>query len=260
MSWIDLLGYAASASVLLTFCMSTMIPLRVVAIGSNALFASFGALAHIYPVLVLHVVLLPVNVARLTQALRVLKDGRAARPMEVPVEGLLPFMSRRLVKAGRVLIAKGEKADRLYYLANGKVKIPEHGKVIPPGVVLGEIGIFARDQERTATVVCVDDCEVYEMSESRAKHLFFQDQSFGLALLQLIIRRLTEDIAINQASPSAAVVAPVISNADHGDDRRRGDHTANFAALHLMAHSDRPACRYHGRYWGKSRHRAGPRK
>jgi hypothetical protein len=28
MHWIDLLGYAASASVLLTFCMSTMLPLR----------------------------------------------------------------------------------------------------------------------------------------------------------------------------------------------------------------------------------------
>jgi CRP-like cAMP-binding protein len=202
MSWIDLLGYTASASVLLTFCMSTMVPLRVVAIGSNALFASFGAVAHIYPVLVLHVVLLPVNVVRLTQALRVLKDGRAAGPTEILVESLLPSMSRRLVKAGQVLITKGEKADRLYYLANGKVKIPELGKVIQPGVVLGEIGIFARDQERTATVVCMDDCEVYEMSESRAKHLFFQDKSFGLAVLQLIIGRLTEDIAINQAAPS----------------------------------------------------------
>lgn len=123
MTWIDLLGYTASASVLLTFCMSTMVPLRVVAIGSNALFASFGAFAHIYPVLVLHVALLPVNVVRLMEALRVLKNVRTARPMEMPVESLLPSMSRRLVKAGQVLLAKGEKADRLYYLANGKMKI-----------------------------------------------------------------------------------------------------------------------------------------
>ena len=228
MSWIELLGYTASASVLLTFCMSTMVPLRVVAIGSNALFASFGALAHIYPVLVLHVVLLPVNVARLRQALRVLKGGRAAASMEMPIESLLPSMSRRLVKAGQVLIAKGEKADRLYYLANGRVKIPELDKVVQPGVVLGEIGVFARDQERTATVVCVDDCEVYEMSESRAKHLFFEDKSFGLAVLQLIIGRLTEDNAFNQASPSQLAERqqpPCESSKDstrtqHMDDRR----------------------------------------
>jgi hypothetical protein len=39
-SWIDLLGYAASLLVLTTFCMSTMPRLRWVAIGSNVLFHS----------------------------------------------------------------------------------------------------------------------------------------------------------------------------------------------------------------------------
>jgi CRP/FNR family transcriptional regulator, cyclic AMP receptor protein len=69
MSWTDLVGYVASASVLATFCMSTMVPLRIVAICSNVLFAVFGALAHVYPVLVLHLVLFPVNGVRLMQAL-----------------------------------------------------------------------------------------------------------------------------------------------------------------------------------------------
>lgn len=69
MNWIDLVGYAASASVLATFCMSTMVPLRAVAIFSNILFATFGALAHVYPVLVLHLILFPVNGVRLAQAL-----------------------------------------------------------------------------------------------------------------------------------------------------------------------------------------------
>jgi CRP/FNR family transcriptional regulator, cyclic AMP receptor protein len=193
MSWIDLLGYTASASVLLTFCMNTMVPLRVIAICSNVLFATFGILAHIYPVLVLHIVLLPVNGARLIEALRLLRSSQATRAPDIPIESLLPVMSRRLVEAGHVLITKGEKADRMYYLANGTMTIPELGKEIQPGAVLGEIGIFARDQARTATVICVEDCEVYEMSESRAKQLYFQDRSFGLAVLQLIIARLTEE-------------------------------------------------------------------
>ena len=68
MNWIDLIGYIASASVLATFCMSTMVPLRSVAICSNILFATFGALAHVYPVLALHLVLFPVNCARLREA------------------------------------------------------------------------------------------------------------------------------------------------------------------------------------------------
>jgi hypothetical protein len=51
-----------------------------------------------------------------------------------------------------------------------------------------------------ATVVCVSDCELYEMSQSKAKQLYVQDRSFGLALLQLIIARLTEDLKLQQAA------------------------------------------------------------
>ena len=42
MRWMDLLGYAASAAVLATFCMSTMIPLRILALVSNILFMAYG--------------------------------------------------------------------------------------------------------------------------------------------------------------------------------------------------------------------------
>ena len=203
MTWIDVLGYAASASVLVTFCMSTMVPLRVVAICSNVLFASFGALAHIYPVLVLHVILLPVNVARLMQIFRLIKGVRAIQLSEISIDSMLPFMSHRFVKAGQVLMSKGDKADPIYYLVSGTMKIPELGKIIGPGAVLGEVGIFARDQKRMATVVCVDDCEVYEMNESRARQLYVQDRFFALAVLQLIIARLTEDMRLQQVALNA---------------------------------------------------------
>jgi len=100
---------------------------------------------------------------------------------------------------------KGDKADRMYYLVNGTMQIPELGKIIEPGAVLGEIGIFARDQKRMATVACVSDCEVYEMSESKAKRLYFQDRSFGLAVLQLIIARLMEDMGkLQQTTPDGS--------------------------------------------------------
>jgi hypothetical protein len=201
MDYTDLLGYAASASVLITFCMSTMVPLRVVAIVSNILFATFGGLAHIYPVLVLHVVLLPVNIVRLRQILRLMKGVRAVQLSDMSIDNLLPFMSRRFAQAGEVLINRDDKADRMFYLVEGTMRIVELGKIIGPGAVLGEIGIFSRDQKRMATVVCVSDCELYEMSDSKAKQLYVQDRSFGLALLQLIIARLTEDLKIQQTAP-----------------------------------------------------------
>jgi hypothetical protein len=69
-TWIDMLGYLASASVLATFCMRRMVPLRIMALVSNLLFLGFGALAHVYPVMILHLVLLPVNAASLLQLCR----------------------------------------------------------------------------------------------------------------------------------------------------------------------------------------------
>ena len=76
MRWIDLLRYAASLAVLATFCTSRMVPLRLVAIGSNVLFGLFGALAYVYPVLFLHTILLPINVFRLLQVRRFAHHGR----------------------------------------------------------------------------------------------------------------------------------------------------------------------------------------
>jgi len=170
-----------------------MVPLRIFAIGSNVLFAAYGGFAHIYPVLMLHLILLPVNSIRLIQILQLIKSVRAAQHSELSVERLLPFMSHRRLKAGQVLINKGDKADLMYYLANGTMEIREIGKIVGPGAVLGEIGTFARDQMRMATVACVSDCELYVLSERKAKELYFQDRSFGLAVLQLIIARLLEN-------------------------------------------------------------------
>src|ERR1700690_4002106 len=67
------IGYVASALVLCTFCTRTMLPLRAIALGSNVSFIAYGALEHLYPVLILHVALLPLNAWRLTEILRLTK-------------------------------------------------------------------------------------------------------------------------------------------------------------------------------------------
>ena len=206
MTWIDLLGYAASATVLATFCMNTMIPLRATAILSNILFASFGLGARIYPVLILHLILLPVNALRLIQVRRVVR-GTLQRT-DLSIEDILPIMTHRRFHAGETLIRKGEPADRLFYLDRGEAKVVEIGKTVSSGSVLGEIGIFARDQRRTATVVCVTDCEMYVLSESKAKELYYQDPSFGYAVFQIVITRLLENMNVPQQFASSATSAP----------------------------------------------------
>jgi len=66
----DLIGYLAALLVLVTFCMRDMVALRAVAIASNLAFIAYGALTDLGPVLMLHLVLLPVNVQRLAESLR----------------------------------------------------------------------------------------------------------------------------------------------------------------------------------------------
>jgi CRP/FNR family transcriptional regulator, cyclic AMP receptor protein len=204
MYWIDFLGYGASLSVLATFCMNTMIPLRAIALGSNVLFCLYGAAAHIYPVLVLHAVLFPINAFRLIQLRRLMSEIRAARKSELSLNSLLPFMRRREVSANTILIKKSDTADCLYYLSEGTVEMPDLGKVFESGSVVGEIGVFSKDHSRTATVVCCTDCVVYELSESIAKQIYFQDKTFGFAMMQLVIVHLLEDDR-RRSAPNAAL-------------------------------------------------------
>jgi CRP/FNR family cyclic AMP-dependent transcriptional regulator len=62
---VDAAGYIASSLVLLTFCMSEMVPLRIAALCSNVAFIVYGVELHLGPVLALHCVLIPVNAWRL---------------------------------------------------------------------------------------------------------------------------------------------------------------------------------------------------
>ena len=95
MSGHDPIGYAAALLVLATFCMRGMVALRSVAIASNVAFIAYGALADIHPVLALHLVLLPVNVLRLAEAL-----GLSASRLHRPAAG---WAADRPACASRVL-------------------------------------------------------------------------------------------------------------------------------------------------------------
>lgn len=82
----DLIGYGASTLVLAAFCMRGMVALRLAAIASNLAFIAYGVLAGIDPVLLLHMVLLPLNAVRLAQTLHTpqILTAAAVRPARPP--------------------------------------------------------------------------------------------------------------------------------------------------------------------------------
>lgn len=65
---IDVSGFVAAGLVLATFSAKRMISLRVLGITSNVAFILYAVLAHLFPILVLHSIMLPLNLFRLRQA------------------------------------------------------------------------------------------------------------------------------------------------------------------------------------------------
>jgi CRP/FNR family cyclic AMP-dependent transcriptional regulator len=200
MGILEALGYLASGLVVLTFCMKTMMPLRIVAIGSNLAFIAYGLDGRLIPILVLHSILLPLNTLRLYQMHRLLKKIRKAAEGDLSLEGLLPFMSRRRVKRGEVLFRKGDRAQGMFYVASGRVQFEELGKSVATGAVLGEISMFSPSKQRTATAVCETDGELLVMSDDKVKELYYQNPEFGFNLVQLITKRLIENCETAEAS------------------------------------------------------------
>ncbi len=69
MTTIDAMGYFAASLVLATFCAKRMVSLRALAIASNVAFIAYGLSADLWPIVLLHVTMLPLNIMRLREAL-----------------------------------------------------------------------------------------------------------------------------------------------------------------------------------------------
>jgi hypothetical protein len=66
-SLVDVLGFVASIMTLVAFAQRSMLPMRVAAIAANIFFIAYGAMGPYYPVLSLHLVLLPLNLRRFVE-------------------------------------------------------------------------------------------------------------------------------------------------------------------------------------------------
>ena len=193
MGWVEGVGYCASLLVFCTFYMKTMIPLRCVAIASNVVFITYGLAGAIYPVLVLHAVLLPLNGHRLRQMLSLIRSVREASRGTMSMEWLIPLMTRQRFKSGDVLFRIGEPANSMYLILEGSLQLEEIGVTLGPGALVGEIGVFAPDNRRTGTAVCVSDVEIGAISDEKVLQLYYQNPTFGFYMFRLVVQRMLEN-------------------------------------------------------------------
>jgi len=217
----DYLGYVASILVLCTFCAKTMLPLRSIALGSNLAFISYGALLHLYPVLMLHVVLLPLNTWRLAEILLLSKRTQKMVGSEAIFTALSPFATRTLARQSEFIIRKGDPSDCLYLVYEGLLWVAEAGVELGPGSVIGEMGVLSQTHARTATVRAHTDCVLGRVSAEDFDRVYFANPSLGLALIRLIIDRLTGEIEMRRGDDmTSPLYAPSRNQPERAKDRR----------------------------------------
>jgi hypothetical protein len=195
MSIFEVLGYVGGIFNIATYSMKTMIPLRIMAIVSNCVFIAYGGSAGIYPVLILHTILLPLNAVRLWEMLQLVKRIREAVHGDVSMDWLKPFMSKRRYAAGDVLFGKGDPAEEMFFILSGRFRLRELGMGLGAGEVVGELGLLAPGNHRTQTLECADDGEVLTIKYDDVRQLYFQNPEFGFYFLRLTTQRLFQNIA-----------------------------------------------------------------
>ena len=184
----------AGVLVLVSSFVKTMIPLRFLAVGGNLGFLIYGAIHPSVVMMLLHGALLPINIFRALEMVRLTRRVRAAAA-EGDLSGvwLKPYMRKKRLKAGRVLFRKGDAADHLYFLAEGRIEFVEIGETMEAGRLFGEIAFFAPDKRRTLTARCTTDCTMLRIDEATFKQLYYQNPEFGFEVVTLVAGRLTAD-------------------------------------------------------------------
>ncbi len=217
MQGLELFGYLGGLLTLTTFSMKTMLHLRMVGIAANVAFISYGALGSVYPVLLLHLTLLPLNIWRLHQLRRLVRDIRDAATADFSIEWLRPFTRQRVVRAGETLFRQGEVADNVMFVLSGRFRAIEADVPLVRGEVFGELGLIAKDQRRTQTVVCEDDGALLLISYDEVRQLYFQNPKFGFYFLQLAAARLTRDASKAVSAQANVDSSPRAPQLGHGD-------------------------------------------
>jgi CRP/FNR family transcriptional regulator, cyclic AMP receptor protein len=211
---IEILALCAAAAggvlIIVGSFVKTMVPLRWLAVWSNCGFLAYGVLHPSVIMALLHAALLPINVVRLLEMLRLTRRVTAAA-VSADSSGiwLRPYMKQVRYKAGAVLFEKGDPAEHLYLLADGKVEFVEIRQTVGPGRVFGEIAFFAPSGRRTLTARCVENSLVLSVNQSTVRELYFQNPAFGFELIGLVATRLSADIErLEEQLAAARAAAP----------------------------------------------------
>ncbi len=105
----------------------------------------------------------------------------------------LSTMRKEVFRKGESLFKAGDRADRMFYLHQGAVRLPEIKKTIGAGQVLGELGLFSPRSERTASAICEEDLEAYSIGRQELLAFLQENPALAIDMMQLTFKRLLEN-------------------------------------------------------------------
>lgn len=98
------------------------------------------------------------------------------------------------LKAGDYLFREDAPSEeKMYVLVAGQADILVKDRVMEeavPGTIIGEMGIVAPHEPRTASVLAVTDCELVEIAPKRFNYLVSEAPYFALEIMRVLAGRL----------------------------------------------------------------------
>lgn len=210
MNWVEAIGYLGTALTISASAMSTMIPLRIIALLASCAVITYGFLIDSMPVVLTEMIQIPFNAFRLWQMLRLVRDVEKAADGDLSLDWLRPFGSERPFGVGEVLFRQGDPATEMYYVESGVFKIPEYGIEVRKGGIVGELGLLSPGNTRTASLVCVEAGRALCVSYSDVKQLYYQNPEFGFYFLKLTSERLFQSAQLDKAKTAATAEGDVL--------------------------------------------------
>lgn len=209
LNWIEAVGWLASFLTVASYSVGTMLPLRILAISSSVCFALYSLSLQLWPLLAMELILLPINIFRFWQVLSLrVKVSYKSEKSQFDFSIIKAYGKQLHFAEGATVFRKGDGTDYLYFINTGRISIEEFGVEMVAGDIFGEIAFFTDAATRTATASCIEQAEVYALTEKQLMRLQFEDPRFGMAVMRTITRRLlnpTRKLPINSEYSNQAV-------------------------------------------------------
>ncbi len=110
------------------------------------------------------------------------------------IANLVSILHAKRYAEGATIMQKGDRADGMYFIASGLVRVELAGRPIElkEGDFFGEIALLRKQQRRTATIIAARNCELLKLEAEEFHRLIQANPALAAAVEAVARKRQTE--------------------------------------------------------------------